>query len=475
MGLAGCLDERTVPAGGKDMDAVMLAAGNSTRFGENKLLCLLDGKPVYRYMLKLLYRKQNQHKIRHLIVVSQYGEILADVREHFPGVQAVCNPEPEKGISGSIRLGLSCLMQLAGNAQAAPDAVSGMQPCGHGDACLFAVADQPGFSESSFDKMLDFWERHPYGIVAAGLAAQPGQDAQMKNPVIFSSEHYPQLLALSGDCGGKQVIRRHMEDAGLCPLPAAELEDLDTRQALERFEHRLAFLRMFPFLKEKGHVIALTGAGGKTTFMETLASYYAGMGNKVIMTTTTHILRPARYPAAENPARLKQLLEKHWIVAAGSDAPQGKLRMSDNMQLSDYRKAADVVLIEADGAKHFPCKVPLETEPVIPDECDTVIGVAGMDALGQPLCDACFRKEKAAKLLGTGEGHRITGKDLAAILYSEHGTRKGTAGRDYYIVLNKCDNEIIRARAQHIRELLLQKGAQHVACISCKPGSMYCK
>ena len=198
------------------IDAIILAAGNSTRFRGNKLLYPINRKPIYRHLLETIYEAKKARLLNHVIVVTQYHEIFSDIDTNFPRLQAVANPAPERGISSSIRIGLEQLAQISPQSQ----------------GCLFAVADQPGFSESSFDKMLDFWERHPYGIVAAGLAAQPGQEAQMKNPVIFSSEYYPQLLALSGDCGGKQVIRSHMEDAGLCPLPAAELEDLDTRQAL---------------------------------------------------------------------------------------------------------------------------------------------------------------------------------------------------------------------------------------------------
>lgn len=432
------------------MDAIMLAAGNSARFGENKLLYPLDGKPVYRYMLELLYKKKKERQLEHIIVVSQYDEILKDVSEHFPGIRAVRNPEPEKGISVSIRLGTACLEQ------------------GDSDACLFAVADQPGFSEASFDKLVNFWRTHDYGIAASAAAVRPDAALEMKNPVIFSRKYYERLRSLTGDAGGKQVVRRNMEDTGLCALPLDELEDLDTREALAGFQRRRTFIREFPFLKEKGHAVSIVGAGGKTSLMNTLASCYARMGKRVIVTTATHIYRPEYYPAAENLEQLHDLLEQHWIVAAGADAPQGKLCMSDNMLLSDYRKAADAVLIEADGAKHFPCKVPGETEPVIPKDSDIVIGVAGMDALGQPLADVCFRKEKAMELLGMDERHLITEKDLVKILLSTKGTRKCAGSREYYIVLNKCDHAEIAERAECVRKMLFQEGAEHVACISCQ-------
>lgn len=41
--------------------------------------------------------------------------------------------------------------------------------------------------------------------------------------------------------------------------------------------------------------------------------------------------------------------------------------------------------IEADGAKRLPLKAPGEWEPVIPEFVDLVIGVVGMDALGEPI------------------------------------------------------------------------------------------
>ena len=95
------------------------------------------------------------------------------------------------------------------------------------------------------------------------------------------------------------MIRRHMEDTGICRLPAAELEDLDTREALLRFQSRSLLLREFPFLRETGHVVSIVGAGGKTTFIDLLASCCADLGKTSVITTTTRILRPNKYPIAQ--------------------------------------------------------------------------------------------------------------------------------------------------------------------------------
>ena len=53
---------------------ILLAAGNSTRFGGNKLLYLLGDKPVYRYLPETLEQVKGVDGVR--CIVSQYEEIL---------------------------------------------------------------------------------------------------------------------------------------------------------------------------------------------------------------------------------------------------------------------------------------------------------------------------------------------------------------------------------------------------------------
>lgn len=430
------------------MDAILLAAGNSTRFGANKLLYRWNGKPVYRYILDILYRGLQEHWLEHIIVVSQYEEIFEAVRTDFPGAAAVRNPAPELGISSSVRLGVEALERMTSQSA----------------ACLFAVADQPCFTGKSLKKMWECWQKHSYGILAASRQQKEGE-RQIGNPVIFASKYYGELKRLTGDTGGKRVLLRHMEDAGFCDIPEAELEDLDTPEELKRIRPVTEYPeQVFPFLEESGHVISLVGAGGKTTLMYTLAAAFARKGKRVVVTTTTHIRRPEDYPVVKNKKELETFLKRTLIVAAGSDAPEGKLTMSAEMTMTDYREAADIVLVEADGAKHFPCKVPAEKEPVIPEESDIVLGVVGMDALGRPLREVCFRKEKVMELLNVDAGHCMTEKDVVTILSSAYGTRKGVGGREYYIVLNKCDDRDLLERGARIQKMLKEKGNIPVVC-----------
>lgn len=196
------------------MDAILLAAGNSVRFGENKLLFCLNGKPMYRYMLELLALQKKAGMLEHVIVVSQYEEIFADLKNYFPGIESVRNFAPELGISGSVRIGLEYLEHVASDSR----------------ACLFTVADQPYFTMESLIKIEQLWQTHDYGIAAASYKGKIG------NPVIFAAEYYDELKQLEGDSGGKKVLYRHMDDTGLCEISEYELIDLDTVDAVRECE-----------------------------------------------------------------------------------------------------------------------------------------------------------------------------------------------------------------------------------------------
>lgn len=210
----------------------------------------------------------------------------------------------------------------------------------------------------------------------------------------------------------------------------------------------------FPFLGEKKHIISLAGAGGKTTLMYALAWECQKSGYRTLVTTTTHIMRPARAIRAYSREDLQRLWESGSIAAAGEDAPDGKLRALRPEILEEYCALADMVFIEADGAKRMPCKVPKESEPVILPQSDIVIGVMGLDAIGRPLEEVCFRQEEAVKLLKVPKEHILTEKDAALILSSENGTAKQVGERTYYAVLNKCDGAGCMCSGMRIAELL---------------------
>lgn len=212
------------------------------------------------------------------------------------------------------------------------------------------------------------------------------------------------------------------------------------------------------FTDGKKHNICLVGGGGKTTVMYELATAWAACGRKILVLTSTHILKPADGSFAADAAAVYDLWQQGRYAVIGTPEPAtGKLTAPPQDLYEALQPQADVILCEADGSKHHPCKAPAAHEPVLLPDCDMVLAVAGMDALGRQLAQACQRPQPAAELLGCSLDSVIDEQMLAALLLSEQGARKNVGARAYYIVLNKCD--LLKATQQEeIRRLLVSAG-----------------
>ena len=212
------------------------------------------------------------------------------------------------------------------------------------------------------------------------------------------------------------------------------------------------------FSDEKKHNICLVGGGGKTTVMYELATVWAACGRKVLVLTSTHILQPADGSFAADAAAVQNLWQQgRYAVIGTPELSTGKLTAPPQGLYNELKLQADVILCEADGSRHLPCKAPAAHEPVLLPDCDMVLAVAGMDALGRPLAQACQRPQLAAALLGCSLDSVIDEQMLAALLLSEQGARKNVGARAYYIVLNKCDL-LKAAQQEEIRRLLVSAG-----------------
>ncbi|MCI8657071.1 MAG: nucleotidyltransferase family protein [Oscillospiraceae bacterium] len=189
-----------------NIGCVVMAAGDARRFGENKLAALFDGKTLIRRALEAVPSEE----FSAVAVVTQYPEV-EDLAAEF-GFIPVRNPHPDWGISHTIRLGLEAL--------------------GDCEAALFQVSDQPMLCRETVAAEVAFFREHPDKLVGLSHGGVRG------NPCIFPAAYFPELLALTEDHGGSNVIRRHEEDLLLFECPARELEDADTRQALRAMEKR---------------------------------------------------------------------------------------------------------------------------------------------------------------------------------------------------------------------------------------------
>ena len=174
---------------------ILEAAGDSKRFGSNKLLHIMDdGRPMIASILDAV-RPLDVYK---KVIVTQYDEV-AGLAGDF---KVIMNDRPDLGISRSMQLGL----------MAAGDA----------DAYMFCVCDQPGLKTGTLQKLIEEYKKGTAGIVS--LAWQ----GKMCNPKIFSSRYREELMKLSGDTGGRQIIASHADDILLVEAESEdEVKDID--------------------------------------------------------------------------------------------------------------------------------------------------------------------------------------------------------------------------------------------------------
>lgn len=187
---------------------IYMAAGNSRRFGSNKLFYELDGKPMYRHLLERLveikdrYNKLNKagKKIKNaesnnpvidITVVTRYREIL-DYCSSIPDCHAVLSPDSEKGIAYTIKAGIMAVQEQK---------KTGMQ-----DYYMFAVADQPYLKSQSVIKLIDKVLENK-GNMKLVFSLRCGDT--VGNPCVFHSSLIPQLLSLEGDKGGRSVAKKY--------------------------------------------------------------------------------------------------------------------------------------------------------------------------------------------------------------------------------------------------------------------------
>lgn len=178
---------------------LVMAAGNASRFGANKLGAAIEGKPLIRRTLETIPAQA----FVEVCVVTQY-DFVAELAEEF-GFAVVRNERPEDGVSRTVRLGLAHLQETC-------------------DAVLFLVADQPFLRSETLLRLLAQGDETHIIVPVCGT--------RRGNPCLFPRKYYPELLALEGDRGGRVVIRAH-EDAVICvDADERELLDVDTPEIL---------------------------------------------------------------------------------------------------------------------------------------------------------------------------------------------------------------------------------------------------
>lgn len=177
--------------------------------------------------------------------------------------------------------------------------------------------------------------------------------------------------------------------------------------------------------------VYVAGAGGKTSWIRYLAAGERKKGKRILILTSTHMYAPEAFGSVRGEEDCREAasvrlweeeigrrLRTEGIVIAGKRCGEGKIGWVGETVYERVKLWADVVLIEADGSRHLPVKVPGKKEPVIFPDADLIFVTEGMNAVGKPLREVCHRLESAKRILGCGEEDLVTA-DMVRRMYRE--------------------------------------------------------
>ncbi len=193
---------------------IVLAAGMSRRLGRPKQLLDVRGKPLVRHVAERCLASRLDAV---WVVVGHEADAVVDALADLD-VSVLLNADYASGQASSLVTGL---------AAASPGA----------DAVVVVLGDQPFIETGVIDRLIDARRAHLGTIGMARYGDERG------HPVLFGREHFTELMDITGDQGGRELIRRHRDEVVLVPAVAMSAPlDVDTEEAyvalLEQYAHR---------------------------------------------------------------------------------------------------------------------------------------------------------------------------------------------------------------------------------------------
>jgi len=189
---------------GKSVFAVVLAAGQSSRFGKTKQLEKYQGIPLVSRSVRLGEAVCGSNTV---LVAGNDWRRVTDICAPLAGFFVV-NPRFADGLASSIECGIRSVAEVA-------------------DAVMLLLADQPLITSAHLQVLLDTWQSSRESIVASAYAGTTGP------PVIFPRRDFADLMRLSGDRGARSMIDANRERVKVIVFEPAAL-DIDRQSDLKR-------------------------------------------------------------------------------------------------------------------------------------------------------------------------------------------------------------------------------------------------
>lgn len=194
------------------ISSVVLAAGESRRFGEaSKLLLKIENEPLVRRAVRACLESRVKETI---VVVGHRPDEICKAISGLP-VRIVENSSYTKGQSSSLKVGLRSLAASA-------------------TAAIFLPADQPFVGPALLNQMIDLYTESQVTF-KKGVIIVPRFRQRRGSPVLFDRLLFAELRGVTGDEGGRQILSRHREK--IVELELADekpLLDIDTPKDYNR-------------------------------------------------------------------------------------------------------------------------------------------------------------------------------------------------------------------------------------------------
>jgi molybdenum cofactor cytidylyltransferase len=182
----------------KSIGGIILAAGDSSRFGQPKQLLDYHGQPIIRYIAKTALTAG----LHPIVVVS--GHQADQIEQEIQDLSIIIsrNSKWHEGQSTSIVAGIKSLPQDI-------------------DAVLFLLGDQPQITVAVIKAAIAHY------LITGNLIVITEIQGIRSHPVLFDKTTFKDLLKLKGDIGGRQIFNIHRPS----PFPWQDerlLMDIDT-------------------------------------------------------------------------------------------------------------------------------------------------------------------------------------------------------------------------------------------------------
>ncbi|HET9913397.1 MAG TPA: selenium cofactor biosynthesis protein YqeC [Anaerolineales bacterium] len=187
--IVSSLEQKKIFAVHEPVAGIILAAGESRRFGQPKQLLDWKGQPFVRAVAKTAL----EAGLSPVIVVTGANAEQVELAVKDLDVTVIRNEEWKSGQASSIRAGVRALTPK-------PTPITGE---GNAGAAIFLLADQPQVNTSILRALVEKHAKGLYPIIA------PMVMDRRANPVLFDQVTFPDLLLLEGDVGGRAVFHRH--------------------------------------------------------------------------------------------------------------------------------------------------------------------------------------------------------------------------------------------------------------------------